>query len=221
MVSTLKPLNSTPNVVAGEKRVTLRNLSWQQYQQLLGALPQSRAVRLTYSLGTLELSMPLEDHEQLKIIIGIFIRTLVIELGLKMKSIGSTTLNREDLDRGAEPDNAYYIQNRDQVASKTVNLQSDPPPDLVVEVDISHTDIDKNGLYAAMGVPELWRFDGRVLRIYQLASDACFTEVDTSQTFPLIQKQDLYTFIDAARLDEVEAEINLRTWVQQQRKQRK
>ncbi len=52
-----------------------------------------------------------------------------------------TTLDREDLDRGAEPDNAYYIQNQPRVAGRTVNLQQYPPPDLVVEVDITHTDI--------------------------------------------------------------------------------
>ncbi|MEL6493286.1 MAG: Uma2 family endonuclease [Cyanobacteria bacterium J06621_3] len=204
------------NSLIEEKRVTLHDISWTQYQQMLTALPKTRAVHLTYSLGTLEISMPLEDHEQLNGIIGLFIRTLVIELGLKMKSLWSTTLSREDLDRGTEPDNAYYIQNRDKVAGKTVDLQEDPPPDLVVEVDISHTDIDKNALYAAMGVSELWRFDGRFLRVYQLEGDR-FTEVETSPTFPFFQKQDLYDFIDAARIDEVEAELNLRSWVQQNR----
>ncbi|MEL7069670.1 MAG: Uma2 family endonuclease [Cyanobacteria bacterium J06581_3] len=204
------------NSLIEEKRVTLHDISWTQYQQMLTALPKTRAVHLTYSLGTLEISMPLEDHEQLNGIIGLFIRTLVIELGLKMKSLWSTTLSREDLDRGTEPDNAYYIQNRDKVAGKTVDLQEDPPPDLVVEVDISHTDIDKNALYAAMSVSELWRFDGRFLRVYQLEGDR-FTEVETSPTFPFFQKQDLYDFIDAARIDEVEAELNLRSWVQQNR----
>lgn len=211
MTSTLAPLK----VTSGEKRVTLSGLTWEQYEQMLGALPQARAVRLTYSLGTLEISMPLEDHEQLKGFIGLFIRTLVIETGLKLKSLWSTTLNREDLDRGAEPDNAYYIQNRDSVAGKTIDLQRDPPPDLVVEVDISHTDIDKNRLYAAMGVPELWRFDGRFLRIYQL-TDGGYAETETSQTFAFMKKQDLYDFIDAARVDEVEAEMNLRNWARQQ-----
>ncbi|MEO1792803.1 MAG: Uma2 family endonuclease [Cyanobacteria bacterium J06629_19] len=214
MVSTLSP----PKVTSGEKRVALSGLTWAQYVQMLGALPQTRAVRLTYSQGTLEISMPLEDHEQLNGFIGLFIRTLVIEMGLKLKSLWSTTLNREDLDRGAEPDNAYYIKNREKVAGKTIDLQRDPPPDLVVEVDISHTDIDKNRLYAAMGVPELWRFDGRVLRMYQL-TEAGYTEIETSRTFAFMRKQDLYDFIDAARVDEVEAEMELRTWVQQQRQQ--
>ncbi len=214
MVSTLSP----PKVVSGEKRVTLHGLTWVQYQQMLAALPQARAVRLTYALGTLEISMPLEDHEQINGFIGLFIRTLVIELGLKLKSLWSTTLSREDLDRGAEPDNAYYIQSRDKIAGKTIDLQQDPPPDLVVELDISHTDIDKNRLYAAMGVPEFWRFDGRFLRIYELA-DGGYTETETSRTFPFLAKQDLYDFIEAARMDEVEAELNLRSWVQQKRKE--
>ena len=212
MVSTVRP----QKLVSGEKRVAIHGLTWVQYQQMLAALPDTRAARLTYSLGTLEISMPLEDHEQTNGIIGLFIRTLVIELGMKMKSLWSTTLEREDLDRGAEPDNAYYIQNRDKVAGKKVDLQQDPPPDLVVEVDISHTDIDKNRLYAAMGVPEFWRFDGRSLRIYQLKGDR-YTESETSRIFPFVQKQDLYDFIDEARIDEVEAEIALRAWVQQKR----
>lgn len=223
MVSTLSsstlgpPKLDPPKSVNGEKRVTLHGLTWAGYQQILSALPQSRSARLTYSLGTLEITMPLEDHEQLNGIIGIFIRTLIIEMGLRVKSMWSTTLDREDLDRGAEPDNAYYIQNRDKVAGKAVNLQQDPPPDIVVEVDISHTDIDKNRLYAAMGVPEFWRFDGQFLHIYQL-KEGSYIEIETSATFPFIQKQDLYDFIDAAKADEVEAELNLRDWVQQQRK---
>ncbi|MEO1404361.1 MAG: Uma2 family endonuclease [Cyanobacteria bacterium J06635_1] len=133
---------------------------------MLSALPQSRAAHLTYDHGTLEISRPLEEHERASELIGLFIRILVVEMGLKLKSMRSTTLDREDLDRGAEPDNAYYIQHQAQVAGRNVDLSTDPPPDLVVEVDITHTDIDKNRLYASMGVPEFWRFNGQTWRIY-------------------------------------------------------
>lgn len=138
----------------GEKRVTLNGLDWQRYQQILHALPESRAARLTYDRGTLEITLPLEDHEFASELIGLFLRVLVVEMGLKLKSLRSTTLEREDLNRGSEPDNAYYIQNQPKVAGRSVDLAKDPPPDLVVEVDMTHTDIDKNRLYAAMGVPE-------------------------------------------------------------------
>lgn len=205
MIATTSPINTA----LGEKRVTLQGLTWPAYQQILQALPQTRNAKLTYDRGILEITMPLEDHESASELIGLFIRILVGELGLKLKSMRSTTLNREDLDRGAEPDNAYYIQNQPQVAGRTVNLQQDPPPDLVVEVDITHTDIDKNSLYAAIGVPELWRYNGQKWCIFQLEGTA-YRECDRSPTFPWVQKTDLYTFLEQAKQDEITAEKSLR-----------
>jgi Uma2 family endonuclease len=199
----------------GEKRVTFHHLNWQSYQQILHALPQSRSARLTYDRGILEITMPLEDHEFAVRLIELFIRTLVVEMGLKIKTMGSTTLEREDLDRSPEPDNAYYIHNQPQVAGRTVNLESDPPPDLVVEIDITHTDIDKLRLYASMGVAEFWRYNGRIWRIYHL-QEGQYQEIETSPTFPKVPKQKLYDFLALAQQDEVEAEQQLRAWVREQ-----
>ncbi len=199
----------------GEKRVTLRHLNWQAYQQILHALPQSRAARLTYDRGTLEITMPLEDHEFAVRLLELFIRVLVVELGLKIKTMGSTTLERQDLDRSPEADNAYYIQHQPQVAGRTVDLASDPPPDLVVEIDITHTDIDKLRLYASLGVPEFWRYNGRIWRIYQLEAGS-YQELETSPTFPKVPKEKLYEFLTQAQQDEVAAEQSLRLWVRQQ-----
>lgn len=204
----IAPLTPTP--IIGEKRVTLRGLTWHAYQQILNALPQSRATRLTYDGGVLEITMPLEEHEYASELIGLFIRVLAGEMGLKLKSLRSTTLDREDLDRGAEPDNAYYIQHQPQVAGRPINLAQDPPPDLVVEVDITHTDIDKNRLYAAIGVPELWRYNGRDWRIFQLQNGE-YQEREHSPTFAWVEKEYLYQFLTQAQQDEVKAE---RTWRQ-------
>lgn len=212
MIATAPPTNSQ---LSGEKRVILRNLTWEAYKQILDALPQSRGVRLIYDRGTLEVTMPLEDHEYARELIGLFIRILVGEMGMKLKSMGSTTLNREDLDRGAEPDNGYYIQNQPLVAGRNVNLDRDPPPDLVVEIDITHTDIDKNRLYAAMGVPELWRYNGRDWRIYQL-QEGVYIECDRSPTFTPVEKEHLYRFLERAIEDEIEAEREFREFVRQQ-----
>jgi Uma2 family endonuclease len=153
---------------AGEKRVALHGIDWSAYQQMKALLDERTRARLTYDRGTLEITMPSEPHEFYARLIERFIVILVVELGLKLKTMGSTTLDRADLRRGAEPDNGYYIQNQPKVAGREVNLAVDPPPDLVVEVDISHTDIDKPALYAAMGVPEFWQFNGQIWRIYQL-----------------------------------------------------
>ncbi|MGK7889483.1 MAG: Uma2 family endonuclease [Leptolyngbyaceae cyanobacterium] len=209
----------------GEQRMVFGGLNWQRYQILRQALSRDRAalpmangrLRFTYLCGTLEVTMPLEIHEFSARFIEKIIWILVVELGMKVKTMGSTTLDRELLDRSAEPDNAYYIQNQPLVAGRDVDLDYDPPPDLVVEVDITHTDIDQFQLYAAMGVPEFWRYNGEVWRIYVLqggeGQSREYQEVDVSPTFPLVPKIKLYEFLAMARQDEVEAELALREWV--------
>lgn len=215
MVNTAAQPTTTVETPLGEQRVVFHNISWQAYEQILAALGESRSSRLTYDRGTLEITMPLEEHESATRLIELFIRILVEELGLKIKTMGSTTLNRPDLQKGAEPDNCYYIQNQPKVAGKKVDLNTDPPPDLIAEVDITHTDINKLDLYASMGVPEFWRYNGQVLRIYQL-QDGQYTEVESSPTFSWEIKERLYQFLQEAKFDEVQASKNFRAWVQQE-----
>ena len=206
------PLDVSNIQARGEQRVIFYHLDWAAYQQILQAIGEDNHHHFNYNCGTLEITMPLEEHEFYRELIGLFIRILVVELGLKIKSMGSTILTRQDLDRGAEPDNAYYIQNHAQVVGKKINLSQDPPPDLVVEVDITHTDINKLELYARLGVPELWRFNGQIWRIYHLENNS-YQEVELSPTFPLVPKSKLYEFLTTAQEDEVQAEKNLRQWI--------
>ncbi|MGP1385240.1 MAG: Uma2 family endonuclease [Thainema sp.] len=214
------PLVSQPVAQpVGEKRLLFHSLTWQRYQTLRetlccdrGASPlENRNIRFTYLKGKLEVTMPLEIHEFSARLIEKFIWILVVEFGMKVKTMGSTTLDREALERSAEPDNAYYIQNQSLVAGRDVDLEQDPPPDLIVEVDITHTDIDELALYAAMLVPEFWRYNGEVWRIYVLQNGA-YQEVEVSPTFPQVPKVKLYEFLATARQDELEAELALRQW---------
>ncbi|MEM9213825.1 MAG: Uma2 family endonuclease [Cyanobacteria bacterium P01_F01_bin.150] len=206
---------AVPPLREGEQRVVIHGLSWQGYLQILEALPANRGTRLLYDDGTLEITMPLEDHEFLGRLIERFIITLVELMELRVKTMGSTTMNYPQHFKGAEPDNAYYIQNQPLVKGRNVDFASDPPPDLVVEVDITHTDIDKLAFYASIGVPEFWRFDGESWRIYCLQSSD-YKEVDLSPTFPTVPKERLYRFLAEAKEDEIEAAIALRHWFQQQ-----
>ena len=189
-----------------------RGLDWRRYQTLRETLGSDRNIRFTYSRGTLEVTIPLEVHEFCARLIERFIVILVYELGMELKTMGSTTLDKEALDRSAEPDDAYYIQNQPSVAGRDVDLDSDLPPDLVVEVDITHTDIDKLQLYAAMGIPEFWRYNGEVWRIYTLCN-GMYEEVEVSPTFSQVPKAKLYEFLAAARQNEMQAERDCRAWV--------
>ncbi|PSB25305.1 Uma2 family endonuclease [Stenomitos frigidus] len=199
----------------GEKRIAFRDLDWQSFKQIQQLLTERTRARFIYDDGVLEITTSLERHERYARLIERFILILVVELGMKLKTMGSTTLDREDLLKSAEPDNGYYIQNYALVADHEINLERDPAPDLVVEVDITHTDINKNRLYASMGVSEFWRFNGQEWKILCLV-DGVYVERDRSPTFPLVAKTDLYQFLEAALLDEVSAEVNFRQWMKQQ-----
>ncbi|PZO58557.1 MAG: Uma2 family endonuclease [Phormidesmis priestleyi] len=207
-------LIEAPPKPVGEKRVAFHNLEWQAFKQIQQLLSKHTKAHFSYDSGVLEITMPLESHERSARLIELFVRILVVEMGLMIKTMGSTTLDREDLLKSAEPDNGYYIQNFDLVADHTVNLDVDPAPDLIVEVDITNTDLNKNLLYAGLGVPEFWRFNGREWRILCL-QDGAYVECDQSPTFPIVQKSDLYQFLETALLNEVAAEINFRQWVRE------
>ena len=214
---TISEAVSTPiETILAEKRVTFYNLSWRSYEQILDALGNNRAARLTYYKGTLEIVSPLEEHESASDRIGILIHTLTEELNLNIKSMASTTLNLPELKIGAEPDKCYYIQNEPAVRGKKVDLAIDPPPDLVVEVDITHTDINKNQLYQEMKVSEFWRYNGKVLTIY-LLSENQYQESETSPTFPLLTKSKIYEFLaECDTQGETQTKRAFRTWLQEQ-----
>jgi Uma2 family endonuclease len=167
------------------QRVILSGVTWQTYKQLLTELGDRRTSRLTYTQGTLEIIMPSDRHETHKKLIERMIETLTEELNLPTKSFGSTTLNREDLEKGAEPNSCYYIQNVSHIQGRTINLATDPPPDLVVEVDISNPSSQRIEIYKQLGVPEIWRYSGSTVQIYQLKAGD-YHASDFSPTFQIV-----------------------------------
>lgn len=208
--------NTATAIAPGEQRVTLHHMSWTSYEKLLEALGEGRSARLKYYKGTLEIVVPLEAHENASNLIDDFVKVVTEEGDLTIKSLQSTMLNKPELSAGAEPDQCFYLANEPLVRGKIVDLQTDPPPDLVVEVDITHTDLNKNALYAALGIGEFWRYNGKVLRIYQLKDDE-YQEVETSPNFPTIPKTRLYEFLrDCAEQGETAAKKQLRTWLREQ-----
>lgn len=209
-------VNIPVETILAEKRITFYNLSWQSYEQILSALGNKRAARLTYYKGTLEIVSPLEEHESASDRIGTLIHILTEELNLNIKSMTSTTLNKPELKVGSEPDKCYYIQNEPAVRGKIVDLAIDPPPDLVLEVDITHTDINKNQLYQEMKVPEFWRYNGKALTIYLLKKNQ-YQESETSPTFPLLTKAKVYEFLAQCNSQgETQTKHSFRTWLQEQ-----
>lgn len=164
------------------QHLTLREITWDNFEAILRDLGEHRATRVAYYQGCLEIKMPLPEHEIPKELIGDLVKIMLDELGIDSQSFGSTTFKRRDMAAGIEPDNCFYIQNAARMVGKQrVDLATDPPPDLAIEVDVtSTTQIDA---YAALGVPELWRYSDGKLEIFVFQSGV-YLPVETSPTFP-------------------------------------
>ncbi|MEP6515915.1 Uma2 family endonuclease [Microcoleus vaginatus] len=197
--------------------ILLNNISWTTYESLLNELAQQRGIRLTYDRGNLEIMTPSAPHEGSKKILGRFVESVTEELNVEIRSLGSLTCRREDLARGLEPDQCYYIQNENVVWDKEqIDLNQDPPPDLVVEIEVTSSSIDRLSLYASLGVPEVWRYDGNRLIIYQLEAQE-YTERDVSPTFPFLSQVEMLRFLELRRTTKENALIRLfREWVRSQ-----
>jgi Uma2 family endonuclease len=151
---------------AHDEIALLQGVPWQTYVSLRD-LPEDYHIRMTYDRGALEIMSPSHSHERLAYLIGRLIDTWTDELAIDVQSCRTMTFRREDLQRGLEPDNCYYVASEPLVRGKTgIDLALDPPPDLAIEVDLGGGAIDKLALYAAFKVPEVWRFDGQSLEFY-------------------------------------------------------
>jgi Uma2 family endonuclease len=178
-----------------EQRFVLRGVDWQTYQDMLAALGD-RPVRLTYDRGNLEFMTLSHGHERYSSLLGRMVETLTEELDLPLQSGGSSTFGREDLDRGLEPDRCYYLENAPQVRDKDeIDLTVDPPPDLAIEIDISRSSLNRLGIYAALRVLEVWRFDGTNLWVYLLQADGQYLESDRSRHFPFLPLAEVVAFV--------------------------
>ncbi|MBW4558147.1 MAG: Uma2 family endonuclease [Trichormus sp. ATA11-4-KO1] len=173
---------------SAEQRVILHNISWHTFNAILEELGDKRATRLAYNEGNLEIMTPLGEHENTNRFIDDLIRILADQLNMHLKKFGSLTLKRDDMRRGAEPDSCYYIQNEPLVRGKQdINLNFDPPPDLVIEIDINSSSLNKHPIYAALGVPELWRYNGRELKFFVLSEPILiYNQVQQSPTFSVL-----------------------------------
>jgi Uma2 family endonuclease len=157
---------------------------------------------------------PLYEHENPKIQFDRFVVSLAEELGIEIKSAGSTTLKRKIANRGIEPYNCYYIQNEPAVRGRQeLDLETDPPPDLAIEIDITSSSVNKLGIYSALGVPELWRYNGRVLKFYHLVEGE-YVECEFSIAFPLVSVTDMSGFIEQSKTSgEITLLKSFRAWV--------
>ncbi len=168
---------------------TLDNVSWDLYELLLRDV-EGQNVRITYDSGRLVLMSPLPIHEKLKKLMAMLIETTAITLGIPVATLGSTTWKRQDIGKGLEADECYYVQNEAKVRSlREFDLTRDPAPDLAIEVEISYSVLDRPSIYAKLGVNEIWRHDGERVHFVALGADGRYAAIEASQAFPMLSPE--------------------------------
>lgn len=198
--------------VSPGQRVVLQDVDWQQFEDILEELGEHRGSRVAYSRRTLEIMSPLPEHEVAKELVSDLVKILLEELEIDCESFGSTTFKRQDMEYGIEPDACFYIANhRQMIGRRKIDLTVDPPPDLAIEIDV--TSKTQLAAYEVLGVPELWRFENRRLRIDVLSSGK-YVQSSISLTFPNLPIIDkVNEFVEQAGVGRSPALRAFRQWV--------
>lgn len=180
---------------AAEQRFVLHNISWETYEHLLADHEHASSPRFTYDRGDLEIMSPMRQHEAINRALASLVEVVGEEHGIDFDNSGSTTFKRRDLERGFEPDSCFYFKNEPAIRDKRViDLRTDPPPDLVIEIDITHSSLDKHSIFATLGVPEVWRYDGERVAILLLEGDV-YVPGERSLSLPRVQAAEINHWI--------------------------
>jgi len=171
----------------------LHGQSWQDYERVLAERDRfGRRDRISYDRGVLEIMSNSAAHERRKKLISSLLEAYCVAAGIPFAALGQWTFRREDLDRGLDPDECYYIRHESLVRGRTdLDLATDPPPDLAIEVEVTRKVVDRLGIYAELGVPEVWRYDGSALTVMHLGSDGKYKPATASRALPSLPLDEL------------------------------
>jgi len=175
-------LNFNQILLQPGQALLLKDINWFTFESLLEELGDERAARISYSGGMLEIMTPLAIHESDKELIGDLVKIILEEMDLEFWALGSTTFKNAWMAQAVEPDQCFYITHETAIRKKErIDLAVDPPPDLAIEIDITARSRFDN--YEKLGVPEVWRYDGKNLEINVL-QEGCYIVAESSRLFP-------------------------------------
>jgi Uma2 family endonuclease len=202
-------------------RLLLHDIDWPDYEALLQAL-EGQHLRTTYDRGSMEFMTLSPEHELYRTLLHLFIQILAEEFQIPQIALGMITCRRQELERGLEPDDCFYIKNWKKIrGKKRLDLRVDPSPDLAIEIDITRSSLNRMTIYAKLRVGEVWRFDGETLRIHVLDAHGEYRESRASPTFPTIPVKSLTQFLkDGIDQDQSRVGRAFRAWVRKHRRKK-
>ncbi len=199
-----------------EQRIILENISWNLYEQLLAEHGDSVGTRFTYDNGDLEIMVVSAEHERFNRTLALLVDLIAAELDINVDRVGSNTFKRADLLKGFEPDSCFYTQHHAHVkGKKRLDLSVDPPPDLVIEVDVTSPSLPRFPIFAGVGVPEVWRYDGERVWFFKLEGEK-YAEVEHSPALPPLTSDVATRFLkENEEMDSTDWLRRVRGWARQ------
>ncbi len=197
-----------------EQRILLQGVKWETYESLLEDLVDRTTPRLVFDQGTLEIMSPTAEHEEYNRTLALLVEIIAEETGVDVRRLGSTTFKREDLHKGFEPDSCFYIQSLAAISDKNhLDLLIDPPPDLVIEIDITSSSLDRFSIFSQVGVPEVWRYLDNRVQVFTLDTGH-YIEVDHSLALSFVTSAILTRFVQQSRaIKSTEWLRKVRQWI--------
>ena len=194
------------------------NVSWEEYEDLLEQVGEATWLRIAYDDGTLEIITVAPKHEKFATLIEGLVGVIRLRLRMNIVFFGSSTMRKEKKRKGIEPDACFYVQTAEALGNRMdLDFEKDPPPDVAVEVDVTRHSISKFGIYAGLGVPEVWIYDGKELKIHLLEQDEYLPAIE-SQALPILSGPILSKFLSQLREEgELQAILAFDDWLQSQR----
>ena len=182
-------------LAAINQKLILQGVGWDFYEEILKEFEDSNALHFAYDDGFLEVEVPTLKHEKPKGLLADLVKFICLELQIDYVDAGQTTFRKKSKAKGVEPDTGFYIQNESKVRGLLeIDLQKDPPPDLVIEVDVTSPSLDKMPIYAALGVPEVWLYKGERVEFYRLESEE-YREIENSIALPILSGKQATEFL--------------------------
>ena len=195
METVLNPSLKEMAQAAINQKLILQGVGWDFYERVLEEFADSNAVHFAYDDGFLEVEVPLFEHESANAVLQNLVTTICVEKDIDFINAGSTTFRKRAKAKGVEPDTGFYIQKEAKIRGKLkIDLQTDPPPDLVIEVDITSPSLNKMLIYAALGVPEVWLYKGEKIEFYKLYGEF-YQETHNSTVFPMLSSKKASEFL--------------------------
>lgn len=189
--------------IAASRQFVIEDVSWGEYDALC-KLWDGRKLRMSYDGRQLELMTTSNEHEWIKTHLGRLIETMSLELDIA----SSMTFKNERKGRGLEPDECYWIANEPRMRCRGhFDITTDPPPDLVIEIEVANAALPKMEIYAKLGFPEVWRFDGARLFVHRLQDEGVYAICPTSPSFPTVPVEELARWVRLRR------EMSENTWM--------